>query len=197
MLNGRLTDSNNATSDQVEKTKNVFSSEKLELDETILISNCGLVLTAPFLPFFFEELGLVEKKQFVSKASQNRAALLLQLLVEDSFSYKESDLMLNKILCGIEPTEPITVSFLPSEINKEEIKSLLEAMVGHWKALKSTSGSSMAQAFFKREGSLKRVSKGHQLTISRISIDILLNHLPWAISSIKLPWMNETLFTEW
>ncbi len=191
------TDSNHAMPDPVQKPGNFFSMEKLELDETILISNSGLVLTSPFLPFFFKGLGLVENKQFVSKSAQNRAALLLQSLLDDSFSYEESNLMLNKILCGIEPTEPIMVSFSPSETEKEEIKNLLEAMVGHWKALKSTSGSSMAQGFFTRQGSLKRVSKGYQLTIPRTSIDILLNQLPWAISIIKLPWMNETLFTEW
>ena len=95
MLNGRPTDSNNSTPDKTEKSGNSFLTEKLELDETILISNSGLVLTSPFLPFFFKGLGLVENTQFVSKAAQNRAALLLQSLLDDSFSYKESDLMLN------------------------------------------------------------------------------------------------------
>ena len=177
--------------------KQSFYKEKLDLDETILISNSGLVLTAPFLPFLFKGLGLIENKQFVSPESQNRAVLLLQALVDDSFSYEESDLLLNKILCGLEPSEPIEVSFSPAETEKEEIKNLLEAMVSQWTALKSTSGESMAKGFFPREGSLKRVSKGYQLTVPRISVDILLNRLPWAISIIKLPWMNETLFTEW
>lgn len=177
--------------------KQSFFREKLDLDETILISNSGLVLTAPFLPFLFKGLGLIENKQFVSPESQNRAVLLLQALVDDSFSYEESDLLLNKILCGLEPSEPIEVSFSPTETEKEEIKNLLEAMVSQWTALKSTSGESMAKGFFPREGSLKRVSKGYQLTVPRISVDILLNRLPWAISIIKLPWMNETLFTEW
>ncbi len=172
-------------------------SEKLMLDETIPVSNAGLVLAAPFLPYFFKGLGLVEHKQFVSREAQNRGVLLLQALLDDSFSYEESDLLLNKILCGIPPDEPIPVSFSPTETEKEEIKNLLEAMVRQWTALKSTSGESMAKGFFPREGSLKRVSKGYQLTIARISIDILLNRLPWAISIIKLPWMEETLFTEW
>ncbi|WP_416171431.1 contractile injection system tape measure protein [Algoriphagus boritolerans] len=26
---------------------------------------------------------------------------------------------------------------------------------------------------------------------------MLLNRLPWTISIIKLPWMDETLYTEW
>lgn len=183
--------------DATKKSSQPSPSEKLSLDETILISNSGLVLAAPFLPFFFKGLGLVENKEFKSPEMKNRAVLLLQALLDDSYSYEESDLLLNKILCGLEPSEPIEVSFSPSENEKEEIKNLLDSMVSHWTALKSTSGNSMAKSFFPREGSLKHSHKGYQLTIPRISIDILLNRLPWTISIIKLPWMNEPLFTEW
>ena len=95
------------------------------------------------------------------------------------------------------PSEPTEVNFSPSELEKEEIKNLLDAMVTRWTALKSTSGASMAKGFFRREGSPRRVDKGFQLLIPRISIDILLNRLPWTISIIKLPWMEETLYTEW
>lgn len=172
-------------------------TEKLEVTETFPISNSGLVLAAPFLPFFFKGLGLVENKEFVSKEAQNRGILLIQSLLDESYSYEESDLLLNKILCGIAPSEPIQVQFSPKNIEKEEIKNLLDTMVARWTALKSTSGASMAKGFFPREGSLCRVDKGYQLTIPRISIDILLNRLPWTISIIKLPWMEETLYTEW
>lgn len=184
-------------SEKGKKSDQGFKVEKMNLDETILISNSGLVLTAPFLPFFFKGLGLVENKQFVSKEAQNRAVLLLQALIDEEYSYDESDLILNKIICGIEPSEAIEVSFSPTELEKEEIKNLLDSMVSQWTALKSTSGESMAKGFFPREGSLKRIGTGYQLTVPRLSIDILLNRLPWAISIIKLPWMNETLFTEW
>jgi hypothetical protein len=173
------------------------ATERLKLDETFPISNSGLVLVAPFLPYFFKGLGLVENKEFVSKAAQNRGVLLLQALLDDSYFYEESDLLLNKILCGIDVLEPIEVNFSPTETEKEEIHNLLDAMVARWTALKSTSGASMSKGFFAREGSLKRMDKGYQLTIPRISIDILLNRLPWTISIIKLPWMEETLYTEW
>lgn len=175
--------------------KNLF--EKLELEETFPISNSGLVLAAPFLPYFFKGLGLVENKSFVSKEAQNRGALLIQALLDDSYFYEESDLLLNKIICGIDPSEPIEVNFLPTDIEKEEIQNLLDSMVARWTALRSTSGASMAKGFFPREGSLRRVEIGFQLTIPRISIDILLNRLPWTIGIIKLPWMEETLYTEW
>lgn len=169
----------------------------LEMEETFPISNSGLVLTAPFLLYFFAGLGLMEKKVFVSIEAQNRGALLIQALFDESHDYEESDLLLNKILCGIAPGEAIPVAFSPTDPEKEEISHLLGTMTQQWTALKSTSGRSMAQGFFPREGSLRKVDKGYQLLIPRISIDILLNRLPWTIGIIKLPWMNETLFVEW
>ncbi|WP_026967415.1 contractile injection system tape measure protein [Algoriphagus terrigena] len=186
-----------------EEKQHSFSLKKtqqirpLEMEETFPISNAGLVLTAPFLPYFFAGLGLLEKKEFVSTDAQNRAALLIQALLDESHDYEESDLLLNKILCGIAPGEAIPVAFSPTDLEKEEIPNLLDSMTQQWTALKSTSGRSMAQGFFPREGSLRKVDKGYQLQIPRISIDILLNRLSWTISIIKLPWMNETLFVEW
>lgn len=169
----------------------------LDKDETVLIANAGLVLTAPFLPYFFRGLGLVDKTGFVSTEAQHRAALLIQALLDESHEYEESDLLLNKILCGIAPEEAIPVAFAASALEKEEIPNLLDAMAAQWTALKSTSGQAMAQGFFPREGSLRQTDKGYLLHIPRTSIDILLNRLPWTLSIIKLPWMNETLFVEW
>lgn len=169
----------------------------INLEETYPIQNAGLVLCAPFLPYFFKGLGLVENKEFVTPEAQNRAALLIQTLMDRKESFEESDLLLNKILCGINPYDVIPVEIKLTESEQEEIPNLLQAMVSQWTALKSTSGESMAKGFFPREGILKKVDRGYELQIPRISIDILLNRLPWTISIIKLPWMQETLFVEW
>lgn len=182
----------------IPSTKDSRSSQQdLMLEETYPILNAGLVLVAPFLPYFFNGLGLLENKMFVSQEAQNRAALLLQCLLEKEEAFEESELLLNKLLCGISPGEIIPVEITLSEVEKEEIPNLLNAMVAQWTALKSTSGESMAKGFFSREGILKKVDRDYQLTIPRISIDILLNRLPWTLSIIKLPWMQETLFVEW
>ena len=183
----------------IPKTSKVLDGipKDLDLEETYPILNAGLVLVAPFLPYFFKGLGLLENKKFVSQEAQNRAALLLQCLLEKEEAFEESELLLNKLLCGISPGEIIPVEITLSEVEKEEIPNLLAAMVAQWTALKSTSGESMAKGFFPREGILKKVEKGYELKIPRISIDILLNRLPWAISIIKLPWMQETLYVEW
>lgn len=180
------------------RKKDLFrSKDQLEEDETFPISNAGLVLTAPFLPYFFEGLELTKEREFVSEKAQERAALLLQYLVDESNEYEESDLLLNKILCGIPCSKVIEVKFKPNDLEKEEMKNLLDTLAQRWKALKTSSGKSISKGFFGREGSLRKVDKGYQLIIPRTSIDILLNQLPWGISIIKHPWMEETLFTEW
>ncbi|SHO62234.1 contractile injection system tape measure protein [Algoriphagus zhangzhouensis] len=180
------------------KEKDLYrSKDQLEQDETFPISNAGLVLTAPFLPYFFEGLNLTKEKEFASDGAQNRAALLLQSLLDESNQFEESDLLLNKILCGIPCSKVIEVKFEPTDLEKEEMKNLLDTLAQRWKALKTSSGKSISKGFFHREGSLRKVEKGFQLIIPRTSIDILLNQLPWGISIIKHPWMEETLFTEW
>lgn len=180
------------------RKKDLFrSKDQLDEDVTFPISNAGLVLTAPFLPYFFEGLNLTKEKEFVSDKAQNRAALLLQSLLDESNQFEESDLLLNKILCGIPCSKVIEVEFEPTDLEKEEMKNLLDTLAQRWKALKTSSGKSISKGFFPRQGSLRKVDNGFQLIIPRTSIDILLNQLPWGISIIKHPWMEETLFTEW
>lgn len=178
------------------KNPNLESSQ-LPLDETFPISNAGLILTAPFLPHFFKGIGLVNGKEIISKEHQRRGALLIQYMIFRETEFEEADLLLNKLLCGLPWTEPIPIRFVPTMEEQEEINNLLQTMASRWTALKSTNGASLASSFFPREGSLRRVEKGYELHIPRLSIDILLNRLPWTVSVIKLPWMTETLFTEW
>jgi hypothetical protein len=70
-------------------------------------------------------------------------------------------------------------------------------MATQWTALKSTSGKMIAEGFFRREGSLRKVQKGYQLQIQRLPFDLLLDRLPWTIGMIKLPWMDELISVEW
>jgi hypothetical protein len=35
------------------------------------------------------------------------------------------------------------------------------------------------------------------LQVEAESFDMLLGKLPWGISTMKLPWMNKPIFTDW
>ncbi|WP_339754594.1 contractile injection system tape measure protein [Algoriphagus aquimarinus] len=172
-------------------------SKAPELDETIIVNNAGLVLTAAFLPRFFENLGLIKAGNFISDQAQSKAVFLLQAMLGSDEAFDESDLTLNKLLCGLLPAAALGPIPKISKSERQEIDSLLESMATQWTALKSNSGKMIAEGFFPREGALRRVQKGYQLQIQRLPFDILLDRLPWTIGMIKLPWMEELIYVEW
>lgn len=174
-----------------------LQSKAPELDEVIIVSNAGLVLTAAFLPKFFENLGLVKAGLFISDQTQSKAVYMLQALLGSVDTFDESDLTLNKLLCGIPLAAALEPIIKISKSERREIDSLLESMATQWTALKSSSGKMIAEGFFRREGSLRKVQKGYKLQIQRLPFDILLDRLPWTIGIIKLPWMEEIISVEW
>jgi len=182
---------------QKSQEKKTLESKSPEIDELVIINNAGLVLTAVFLPRFFENIGLVKSGKFISEQAQIKAVIILQEMLGTEQEYDETDLLLNKLLCGISPASALGLvpKVTPSE--KKEIDLLLESMATQWTALKSTSGKMVAEGFFRREGSLRRIQRGYQLQIQRLPFDLLLDRLPWTIGMIKLPWMEELLIVEW
>ena len=165
--------------------------------ETIYIRNAGLVLLHPFLPALFEQLNLVRENSWIDEISQQKAVLVLEFLVTGKDEMEEFDLMLNKILCGIDLDEIVpTESNSDNEI-KTECEELLANVITHWNVLKNTSIAGLREAFLQRSGKLSRVDDGWLLQVEQKSIDILLGHLPWGIGIIKLPWMIEMLYVEW
>lgn len=168
-----------------------------ELNETEVIHNAGLVLTAAFLPRFFQNIGLTDSGKFINKSAQSKAALVLQSMVSGEDKIEEFDLILNKILCGIHPADSIEMVLPLEQKITDEIPLLLESMASQWTALKSKSGKMISEGFLKRVGVLRRVQRGYQLQIERQAFDILLDRLPWSISIIKLPWMEDIIAVEW
>jgi hypothetical protein len=179
---------------QVKLSDNSVPEEK-EIKDEIYIANAGLVLLNPFIELFFEELKIVKNGQL--KKSQ-RGVFLLQWLVAGQLNASEYELPLNKLLCGIPLDEPVTGTFKLTKREKNEAQNLLEAVVRHWDVLKNTSPAGLQENFLCREGKLTQKSDGDWLLqVDRKSIDILLDHLPWSISMIKLPWMSQMLWVEW
>jgi hypothetical protein len=123
--------------------------------------------------------------------------LALQFLVTGKDETEEFDLVLNKILCGIDIDKVVPTLILPDEETKTECDLLLMEVIKHWEVLKNTSIAGLREAFLQRAGKLSRVDDGWLLQVEQKAIDVLINHLPWGIGIIKLPWMNEMLYVEW
>lgn len=165
--------------------------------EEIYIQNAGMIILWPFLERFFEVLGLVEEGQFVDIQSQEQAVLLLEYLTTGRQQLPEYDLVLPKLLCAYPLEEPIANTLVLRTHEMEEALGLLNAVIQHWGALKSTGPTGLQEAFLQREGKLSRASNGWSLQVEQKAYDFLLGQLPWGIGMLQLRWMSELLIVEW
>ena len=169
----------------------------LQEGEKIYIENAGLVLLHPFLSTLFDRTGLVKNGEFVNEEAKLRAPHLLQYLVNFEEESPEHALLLNKILCGIEYQEAITLGVQLSDLEKETANQLLYAVTQQWEKLKNTSINGLQESFLQRGGSLCLSAEGWTLVVENKAYDVLLQTLPWGLSFIKNSWMTEPIFVEW
>ncbi|MBQ0733530.1 contractile injection system tape measure protein [Aquimarina celericrescens] len=186
---------------QMQSTGRPTVIEKLQsqFEDTdfISIENAGLLLLWPFLPRFFENLGLMEEKTFIDENAEHKAVCALQYLCDaDESELFEGVLPLNKVLCDIPLEEPITFVML-SEEEKEIANGLLHAVIKqgpHWKNL---SLEGLRASYLRRQGSLRIQDSHWLLQVQKETHDITLQKLPWGCSTIKLPWMTRPMMVEW
>jgi hypothetical protein len=164
----------------------------------LYIENAGLVLLHPFLPAYFHALKLTnENDQFISVEAQTRAAVLLYYLQSGDENYKEWEMALNKILCGLPASEVIVNGIGLTEEEKEESRLLLQTVIGYWEALKGSGIAALQNTFILREGKVTYKDDYWLIQVERSGFDILLDRLPWGIGTIKLPWLKELIYCEW
>ncbi|MBO2011555.1 contractile injection system tape measure protein [Hymenobacter negativus] len=173
------------------------AENEIEGEEGYYLDNAGLVLLHPFLPRFFEGLGLTENDQLLHP---ERALCLLHFLATGQPSAPEHALTLPKLLCAIPLARPVATDLTLTTAQTDEAEALLRAVVHHWSALRSTSPDALRGTFLARAGKLSRHpdnSGDWLLQVEPMSYDILLDQLPWGISMIQLPWMPQMLRVEW
>ena len=166
-------------------------------ERVIDIRNSGLVLTAPFLQHLWATLRLAQNNAYVDVAAAKRAAHLLQFVVSGDSANTVPVLALNEVLCGLTVGEAVDASIEITAQEKDEIETMLGALIAHWSVLCSTSVDGLRETFLQRPGSLVYGDRGWNLTVEPHAVDVLVDRLPWGIKIIKLPWMREMLFTEW
>jgi hypothetical protein len=163
-------------------------------EDGIYVDNSGLVLLHPFLPRFFEALGVAVADRI---SQPGRALALLHFLATGQDSAPEQHLVLPKTLCDLELDAPVESGIVLSEAEKAEALALLEAVIGHWQVLKNTSPNGLRGTFLLRSGKLSRKVGDWLLQVESQSFDFLLGSLPWGIGMIRLPWMKRMLHVEW
>lgn len=172
-------------------------SRSEESPDCASIEISGLVLLWPFLPAFFESLGLLDGDAFGGSSARHRAAAILHYLATGALEHPEQELVLPKLLTGLDvdcvhqpgpPLEPFETG---------SAKALIEAVLGHAPMLGRLSVEGFRRAWLNRSGSLSTRDGHWLLRIERRTFDLLLDRLPWTFGWVRLPWMADPLQVEW
>jgi hypothetical protein len=164
----------------------------------LFVNHAGLILLHPFISPFFEATGVKQTGSQAIATNQARAAALLHFLATGQEELYEYELSLIKILLGLEPETTLLVGEgLMQEGDREEAETVLQSVITYWTVLRNTSVDGLRSSFLQRSGLLRKTDNSWKLQIEPQPFDMLLEHLPWSISIIKLSWMKYPLYTEW
>jgi len=175
----------------MESTKNTL------LQESIPITNAGLVILNGYFLILLDRLGMVKDRAFVSEDAQLNSVHYLQYMVTGLTETEESQLSLNKILAGISPNTPVKDSVDMTQDQKELIEGLIISSINYWPAIGESSVNDFRGNWLVRNGILSETEDRWELTIEKRPYDILLQKSHFSYSIIKLPWMEKPLHVTW
>jgi hypothetical protein len=178
----------------------VYTFRKLSPDANAphwFIGNAGLVLLHPFLKILFSNFSLLDEQDRFRPGMQARAVYILHYCATGQTQGEEYEMVLNKVLCGLQTDDVIERDVVISATEKAECDHLLQTVINYWTALKGTSPDGLRGTFVLREGKLSDYGDEWQLTVTQKTMDILMGQLPWGISMIRLPWMQKLMKVEW
>jgi hypothetical protein len=170
--------------------------------EPLYVRNAGLVLFAPYLPGLFERLHVLQtgpdgKPRIAGVDAASRAVHLLQYLVDERCDMPEPELVLNKLLCGLDLALPIAPAIEATEAEREICDGLIQAVIANWPIIKNTSPAGLRETFLQREGKIARTAGDWQLRVQRKTVDVLVDQIPWSFSVILHPWMEHPIHVTW
>lgn len=166
-------------------------------DKSLYINNAGLVLVHPFLKPFFINAKLADSKGNLIESKKETAVHVLHYLCTKQEQQLESELVLEKFLCGYPLNKTMQRFIVLSDELKQMAEEVLQSAIAHWKALKNTSPDGLRTGFLQREGKLIIEKSACKIIVERKAQDVLLNKLPWNFHILKLPWLDDLIFVEW
>lgn len=180
-----------------EKEKNMESVAQKHKNR-VLVGNAGLILLWPFLEAYFEAAGLTSQDGFKNEPAAIKAVFHLHYLATgEERPAMNYDLILPRLLCGLDTEHELPLEFELSVSEKDFANGLVQALIDNWPAVKDTSIESVRETYFRRDGKLSAKNDGWLLEVKKEAWDILLDRLPWGIGIIHLPWMEEMIHVEW
>lgn len=192
----KAVDPNPLSDEQHSETLQYWQNELESIDECY-VQNAGIIVFWPYLGYFFKDMGFTTAGAFSTPAQQQQAALSLQYLLSEEPELSEHRLPLNKLLCGLPISEPISSQLSLDEDRRAKCDNLIQTAIDNWAALRGTSLEGFQNSFLNRNGVLKKHENHWQLQVEKKPFDMLMEHLPWPISIIRLSWMDKPIYVEW
>ncbi len=162
-----------------------------------MVRNAGLVLLQGYLIMLFQKLGLLTDQKFNNEDAREAATHYLHYLVTGHEISQDPDLVLNKLLCGMELSHEIEYGINISNEKKQLIETLIRSVMTHWPECGSTSIAGFRGNWLVRNGLLVEQEDKWELMVERKPYDALLQHSPFSYSVIKFPWMPKPLHVNW
>lgn len=185
-----------STDNKTDKEISVENDDAID-EDGMFVQHAGLVLVHPFISRLFKKLELVNEGKFETALKQQKALYVLYYLATGIPSAEEHELVVAKILCNWPLDMPVEKNIMLTEGEMEEADNMLEAAIGQWTVLKSTSLDGLREGFLQRSGKITKRNDKLYLQVEATAIDVLLDQLPWNMGMIKLPWMKNLLWVEW
>ncbi|MCB9233129.1 MAG: hypothetical protein H6581_15840 [Bacteroidia bacterium] len=162
------------------------------------IPNAGMILVEPFIQRYFQVLNLLEQNIFVDEKARERAIFLLHYLATGHAKASEAELVLPKVLVGMDPSQVVSQDEISvSEREAEITQSLLKTAISYWKGIGNTTPDVFQESFLTRGGILRKTEKSWYLKVDPRPYDLLLRTLPWSFSPVTLPWVQGMMTVEW
>ncbi len=167
------------------------------LDQRTKVKMAGVVIFWPYLTRYFEMLEMLDGRNFKSVEDQIKAVQLIHYLATGEDEVPEHELVLSKVLCGVEIATPVPMQFDLTEKEKETTLMMMKGVLQNWEKLKGSSPEALREGFLVRDGLILEREKLWELEVEKKTIDILMESLPWSLATVKLPWMKKRLIVEW
>ena len=186
-----------ATTESDRITRELSADESFDVG--VLVSHAGLIVVHSFLPQLFRALGVAWCTNAGFEPNDaNRAAAALIYAATGAEEALAFELDFVRTILNIAAEQPILISAgVLSDADRAEVDGMLQALTSHWSALGRTSIDGLRRAFLQRTGLLDEIENGYRLRVHVESFDVLLDQLPWGIATVRLPWMDRPIFTEW
>jgi Contractile injection system tape measure protein len=197
-IKNAITDKPKNHAENLQKEIVVTDIKSMIPEEGIFVKYAGLVILHPFLSLLFKRMNLIINGKFIDMAAQKKGIVLLHYAATGNTFFEEHELVVHKIMCGYALHDIVEPGIEINENEKRETDNLLDVVIAEWSILKNTTASGLRESFLQRNGKFVNTSSVDiKLMVEAHALDILLDHLPWALSIIRLPWMPQVLKVEW